>query len=230
MGEFEWNGDFTIQRQNMMTGQMETVPLFLKAEHPTANTPETGMRVWDAGITFAKWAEAHQQEINGKRVLELGCGTAISGLAMALLGAQVVVTDLEVLRQSTGQSIAMNQSAIAQGGGSCRFEALDWNNIPPNVGQLLGPEPFDFIIASDVIWNKVFIEPYLRTCNQLKNHAGGHPRIIMAHKVREKNLEDEFSQALGKFGFGVHEKTHASQFIPEDGLLQEKCEVTEFAY
>lgn len=227
--ELNFDGDFVLNRKNAVTQQTEKVPLLLKAEHPTADG-ETGLRVWDAGITMAKWWEAHQDEIRGKRVLELGCGTAISGLSMALLGAHVVVTDQEVIRARTEQNLAFNNAEVQKAGGSCRFATLDWNNLLQTSSEVLGREPFDFVIASDVIWNPFFIEPFLKACNYFKDYGSGHPRILMAHKVRDETLDVQFSEALVAAGFCVSWKKLAEEFIPKNGLLNEKCEVSEFGY
>lgn len=64
----------------------------------------TGAVVWEAGVVLAKYLEKEaltsaQQSTrsvwSGHHILELGCGTGVAGLAAALLGAHVVVTDLQ---------------------------------------------------------------------------------------------------------------------------------------
>ena len=49
---------------------------------------DSGFRVWDASIALVKYLEhTGHRDVVGKRVLELGAGTGVVGLATALLGA-----------------------------------------------------------------------------------------------------------------------------------------------
>ena len=56
-----------------------------------ANTKRT---VCDAAVVIAKCMEKNHHEMQSKRVLELGAGTGLAGLAAAALGALVDISDL----------------------------------------------------------------------------------------------------------------------------------------
>jgi len=89
------------------------------------------------------------REFRGKRVLELGAGTGITGLTAALLGAAVTLTDLPVLLPVLQANVEANQAAVAASGGTVRACAFSWGDALP--GEL-GEVPFDYIVMADVVY------------------------------------------------------------------------------
>ncbi len=96
--------------------RLATVPLvpevklhLLMPDHPLWHaTPEEAAReglvmpywavAWPGGQLLARWILDHPHFVRGKRVLDVGCGGAIEGLAAALAGAaQVACLDLDPL-------------------------------------------------------------------------------------------------------------------------------------
>ena len=63
------------------------------------------------------------------QVVEVGCGTGIAGLSLALKGADVTLTDLPSVQDRTDDHIALNADNIAASGGSACFKILDWRKI-----------------------------------------------------------------------------------------------------
>jgi len=70
---------------------------------------DTGVVVWDAALVLAKYLELRKEDICGKKIIELGSGTGVVGLAAATLGADVIVSDLEDNLQLMKQNISSNQ-------------------------------------------------------------------------------------------------------------------------
>ncbi|ODM90811.1 Methyltransferase-like protein 23, partial [Orchesella cincta] len=58
-----------------------------------------GLYVWPSAPILAWYLYEHRQYLPGKRVLELGAGTALPGVVAALLGAQVTLSDSAKLPQ-----------------------------------------------------------------------------------------------------------------------------------
>merc|ERR1712008_216650 len=94
----------------------------------------TGLRVWDGGIVLAKYfercyvpsrlQEGHEQQLRG---LELGCGTGVAGLSFALMGQDVVLSDLGDLQAAqTLGNISQNDAEIQNAGGKATYVPLDW--------------------------------------------------------------------------------------------------------
>ena len=54
-------------------------------------------KIWDAGYVLTQYlAERSVLLARPRRCIELGAGTGVSGIAASLLGADVLVTDLQV--------------------------------------------------------------------------------------------------------------------------------------
>mmetsp|Transcript_22621 Transcript_22621/g.49564 ORF Transcript_22621/g.49564 Transcript_22621/m.49564 type:complete len:383 (-) Transcript_22621:242-1390(-) len=202
--EFNFKGDFKIRGE----------PLQMEVDHPTARD-ETGLRVWDAGVVLSKALEYKLKEWVPNKpspvVVDLGCGSGITSIAAALVGAQVYATDREIIRERTERNVANNVAAIARNGGSCEFKVLDWLTLPQGI-ESLPPCP-DLLIASDVIWDKSFIDPFLKALQ----HAGrdSNPRIVMGHKQRSEELDAQFFDAANKAGFEVVQTLLSTEVIPE---------------
>ena len=91
---------------------------------PTLQDPSShhlGTTVWDASLVFAHWAAQRQGDfarVRGKRVLELGAGAGgVAGMALALLGAHVTLTDVNEVLPLLRANVANNISPAALRGG-----------------------------------------------------------------------------------------------------------------
>lgn len=88
--------------------------------HQDPASHNLGTTVWDASIVLAKFlekgarrGELSRARLTGRRVLELGAGPGLGGIAAALLGADVVLTDLPDIVPLTARNVATNVSAAA---------------------------------------------------------------------------------------------------------------------
>jgi predicted nicotinamide N-methyase len=105
--------------------------------------------LWRSGLALAR--EVAGGELEGRRVVELGCGLGLPSLAAARSGAGVLATDaepeaLELLRrnaQANGLSVAT--------------ECVEWH--APE--QLVAAAPFDVVLAADVLYEHSSVAPLL---------------------------------------------------------------------
>jgi len=98
--------------------------------------------VWEGAIVLANYLEQYEF-ISNKRCIELGSGTGLLGICAALLGADVVVTDLEKVVSFMEENVARNCSSDCK----IRVTAHTWGT---QVSEL--NPPYDLIIASDVVY------------------------------------------------------------------------------
>ena len=71
-------------------------------QRPDARNLGHGAVVWEASVIFAKFMEYNSkkfqhEQLLGKTVIELGSGCGLGGIAYMMRGAEVILTDLEVV-------------------------------------------------------------------------------------------------------------------------------------
>lgn len=150
------HGEHTIRLGMGVTGKP---PLSLRT---TPQGWNTGTRLWPAarlaiGALTSGW---QRLQVQGRSVLEIGCGLAAAGLACAVLGASPVwLTDCD----ESALAMAERNAALNDVYKSCRFAKLDFM-APPTPPQHDGttatpacdmPRTFDLVVACDVLydWN-----------------------------------------------------------------------------
>lgn len=102
----------------------------LSIHEPALTGDDLGLKTWAASYMLSKRLHkfglvelgAHSK----LQVLELGSGTGLVGLAMAALGADVVLTDLPSIHENLARNATDNATTTEKHGGSTRTGTLDW--------------------------------------------------------------------------------------------------------
>lgn len=143
-------GPVTSERKFLVPGVGEVRTLELDPEEAGL-----GSTVWDSGIALAALLTSESspfaEDLNGKRVLELGCGPALPGLtaALAFPDAEVHLTDYNP---------AIARSLQRLGVDNVEAFPLDWNDSlrPGGLAQALaGRGDYDLCIAADCIYHSI---------------------------------------------------------------------------
>ncbi|XP_068647017.1 uncharacterized protein [Aristolochia californica] len=161
----------------------------------------TGAVMWDSGVVLAKFLE-HAVEtgmllLRGKKVVELGAGCGLVGCIAALLGAQVILTDLPDRLKLLKKNVEAN---VEQGyaPGSATVAELEWGDDPDC--KLTEPMP-DF----DVIYSEGAVTDLLATLQQLSSI---HTTIFLAGELRNDVVLEYFLElALQDFEVGHVDQT-----------------------
>lgn len=128
----------------------------------------TGAHVWEAGVALGEYLALNRHSVQGKRVIELGCGTGFCGVVASRVGARsVTVTDLAVVLDTcTKQNISE----------SIKMMDLDWR-----YPEAVDFSAFDVLMASDVVF-----DPEIVVCLvELLAHAkSANVNVIICQKVR----------------------------------------------
>jgi len=186
----------------------------------------TGAVVWDCGVaTCAHLARMQRQyaerglrrgcgewDVANKRLIELGSGTGIVGLACMQLGAQsVCLTDLDVQlplirRNASLNGYVVDESEVAHeddvgedwvgasqatasqpAGGRLRVQPLvwaeDWQSAHPQLAARAAAGEFEWIVASDPVYGTQSALPFARVVLDLMR---AHPaaRLLLTYEER----------------------------------------------
>lgn len=120
---------------------------------------DTGSCIWDAALVLGSYfanAETFPGDYwHGKKVCEIGAGCGVTGIVVAQLGADVVLTELEdelkLLQKNVDDNpILPSYTSIKSGNPHCgSIEAKEyfWGSDVSHLGA-----PFDVIIAADCVY------------------------------------------------------------------------------
>ncbi|KAL7515462.1 hypothetical protein ACHAWX_000815 [Stephanocyclus meneghinianus] len=151
----------------------------------------TGLNVWDGAVLLARYMEKRPQIVMNKRVLELGAGCGLVGIAAAKLGAKdVVMTDLQYALPLMRENVEHNTSNDTHQKISC--QECDWSK-PPTLNELFQSsndgksEIFpDVIIVADCVWLSALVAPLLRTLKAYTSNSS--TSVIISYQQRVRKL------------------------------------------
>ena len=158
----------------------------------TSGGSQTRGAVWKGGELLAREVLARPDLVRGLRVVEVGTGTGIAGIAAAASGARAVMLTDQSLDVATA-TLRMNP-ALA---GRVSLRALVWGDEAG--GAALSP-PFEVIMAADVIHpqNAPLLAPLLRSVRTLVGDSGGsrYPLVLLSYVERSDALTRALAAAL----------------------------------
>jgi predicted nicotinamide N-methyase len=178
-------GEFTIHGQPLLIREQSNMGL------------GTGTTVWDGSIMLAKYLEARYSTMSGMRVVEVGSGPGVAGIAAAVLGASVILTDLNYALPNLRATVDLN-SHLYKDGGKPLVGELDW--FSPERCLLPGILEAQLIVGADVVWIEDLIGPLVRTLAFLSR---GEVPVVLAHQTRSTRGDELLFSELKAVGFEV---------------------------
>jgi len=149
--------------------------------------------VWKGGELLARELLARPDLVRGMRVVEVGTGTGIVGLAAAAAGARAVTLTDQSLDAATA-TLRMNPTLADR----VSLRTLRWGDHEG--GSALSP-PFEVIIAADVIHpqNAAALEPLLSSVRTLVGGGGSrYPFVLLSYVERSDKLTHALAAALSE--------------------------------
>jgi 2-polyprenyl-3-methyl-5-hydroxy-6-metoxy-1,4-benzoquinol methylase len=148
-------------------------------------------QVWPAGRVLAQSMSAFA--VDGKRILELGCGLALSSLVLHRRGADVTASDHHPLAP-----LFLAHNAQLNGMTTPAYLDLPWALTQPRLGR------FDLIIGSDVLYER---DHATLLAALVRRHARPTSEIVFTDPGRGNS--GPFTTALALQGFVVDETRSA---------------------
>ncbi|KAF6263186.1 putative methyltransferase-domain-containing protein [Scenedesmus sp. NREL 46B-D3] len=145
----------------------------------------TGTLIWAAGVRLSQHIVKNRtQELKGARVLDLGSGTGIVGIAAACLGAHVMLTDTRDILPQIMENVHQNGALVEAAGGSATVQELDWNQPDDEVLD----QDYDWVFGSDVTYTEEALLPLAKLLRQLVL-TNEQCVVKLAHMHRSKELD-----------------------------------------
>ena len=115
--------------------------------------------LWRSGVALAR--ELDRLELEGLRVVELGCGLAAPSIAAARRGAAVLATDV------FADALALVPRNADLNGVRIETARADW----AKADKLVERAPFDLVLAADVLYERASVAPLLSLLPRLAPQA-----------------------------------------------------------
>ncbi|KAJ1453402.1 putative methyltransferase-domain-containing protein [Pelagophyceae sp. CCMP2097] len=185
----EWqSGQFNMRREVQIRVGGETMII-----SQDSNSSDCGTVLWEVAVIWARLLDAGAlpdlaaDKIAGRRILELGAGCGVAGMALALRGARVTFTDLPALVPHLEANVRRNL-------GARDFDVVgfDWSlEYPPR----LVDQAFDLVLATDCVYHAHLVKPLLRALVQC---CSKQTTLILVHERRDEDVLAEFESVLRK--------------------------------
>ncbi|EQC40720.1 hypothetical protein SDRG_01792 [Saprolegnia diclina VS20] len=204
----------------------------------------TGLTIWDGSVVLAKYLEQQPRgsphSVAGRRVIELGAGTGLVGLAAAFCGADdVLLTDLAYTLANTNHNIALNKERLRalHPTQTTRAAELDWfhRDFPSSL-QL---DAADVILGSDIVWVETLIPALVATIERLlrwpltPGRSKKNRLMLLSHQTRSSASDDMLFRLLGHAGLSVRRLLDSPDDVSRvaavypDGSMAEKIRLFE---
>lgn len=155
---------------------------------------------WPSAPVLAWFLWERRCELPGKRVLELGSGTALPGIVAAKCGAHVTLSESATLPKSlchTRRSCQLNNLIVNQ---HIKVIGLTWGLFLSNLDSI---DPIDLILGSDCFYEPAVFEDILVTVAYLLE-ANSNAKFICTYQERSSDWSIEHLLAKWNLDCQVH--------------------------
>lgn len=154
-------------------------------------------RVWCSALVLTdELVDRHVDALRGgARVLELGCGLGLPGMACAALGARTLLTDMPQAMPRVEESIRDNYERGWKGAGSVRAVSLEWDAIAAEI-LVLQEGRFDFILCSDCVYESCYGESWRELAEAIDKLSDERTTVLVSMQRRDDPALDAFVARL----------------------------------
>jgi predicted nicotinamide N-methyase len=202
--------DFTFGKTNEIR-----VSLFCVHDYYQLMAKFVAKTVWPSALALCLFFSDHPELVKGARILELGSGTGLCGITLAVIGAKhVALTDYnESAVELLNKNIVLNNVQE-----NCSAHLLTWGDkvAADEIVRETGGSLFDIVVGTDVVYDSACINPLLSSATHLK--LGETGKFYLAnHSCRYLALETEVQAAAMELD--LTETKMPDKILEKDGCV-----------
>lgn len=174
-----------------LTYQFQSCTIYIEEDWSGEGSGIAGMQ-WLGGVTLSRFFDDRERfpSFESRRVIEFGAGCGLTSMLLAIRGAHVTLTDIDITKAQPNIEINMSD-AHQDARERLVLSRLDWSDPQLERFNL----PFDMIVAGDCCYVPSVIEPLLRTMWEVSSAS---TEIYLCGIVSETAL-GIFNDAVGKY-------------------------------
>lgn len=201
------------------TNNSSTVPIII--HEPALTSDNLGLKTWCAAYLLSRQLRTIAP-IRSHRVLELGAGTGLVGIAAAIVwGSAVHLTDLPEIVPNLAANIEANSVMIAGYGGSASAGVLDWGDVEASVDK------FGTIVVADPIYSPEHPRLLVQTVGKCLSRQRD-ARLLIELPLRDEYAREivELKDRMQRLGLAIKdesEETGRDDWGPTDALTEVRC-------
>ncbi|CAG9335360.1 METTL21A_1 [Blepharisma stoltei] len=154
-------------------------------------------QLWDASYVVSRFIK--DIDFRGKKVLELGAGTALPSIVACIGGGEVYTTDIMPGLKLSEQNLEENKELFT---GSYLVSELDWRNEEQR--EILKAREYDYIVFSDLFYLPSLANDF---CNTLHYLCSEKTQVIMTYKFRVSHTINPYLEGLqSRFEFQYNDE------------------------
>ncbi|KAL3284406.1 hypothetical protein HHI36_018566 [Cryptolaemus montrouzieri] len=162
---------------------------------------------WPPAPVLAWFLWENRRELIGKRVLEIGAGTALPGIVAAKCGAKVIISESALLPKSlahTKRSCQLNNLSF-----NCQVQVigLTWGLLLNNLDSI---GPLDIILGSDCFYDPSVFEDIIVTISYLLE-ANPYAKFFCTYQERSSDWSIEHLLAKWNLHCQIHDTSSLGQ-------------------
>uniref|UniRef100_A0A2S2R5Y1 FAM86 N-terminal domain-containing protein n=1 Tax=Sipha flava TaxID=143950 RepID=A0A2S2R5Y1_9HEMI len=180
----------------------------------------TGLCTWQAGVALSIWCLKHKDKLKDKFIVELGCGTGLSGISVCTNcePREYWFTDCHsTVLKSLQYNIQINETYKTF---NCKYKTvqLSWDDIEDF--KVFKENKPDLVLAADVTFDKTMFEPL---CTSLKYFLNNNTtEIILFCTLRNVETYKQFLETLVKYNLHFTEDILPNNYSI---ILQQDCPI-----
>ncbi|XP_066299448.1 protein N-lysine methyltransferase METTL21A-like [Branchiostoma lanceolatum] len=150
--------------------------------------------IWPAAIILGRYLESNKDKIVDRKVIELGAGTALTGIVASLLGAEVTITDTKEALECTSVNVHKNTKDVRH---TPLVKQLRWG---ADLHMYPDSDHYDYILGADIVYIEDTFPDLLRT---LRHLCDKDTVILLASKIRYERDERFFNMLRQEYDVRV---------------------------
>uniref|UniRef100_A0A2H8TTJ6 Protein FAM86A n=1 Tax=Melanaphis sacchari TaxID=742174 RepID=A0A2H8TTJ6_9HEMI len=209
-----------ILDNNIISNELTDSVITIQESTSIVSQGTTGLCTWQAGIALSCWCLKNQDKLNDLFIIELGCGTGLSGISICLncRPNEYWFTDCHsTVLNTLKHNIQVNETHHKF---NCKYEIvqLSWNDTEDL--KMFEKKKPDLILAADVIFDPTTFEPL---CSSLRYFTiNNTTEVILFCTLRNPETYTKFLETLKKYDLKFTQNILPNNYSI---VLQQECPI-----